>query len=58
MAIEDRQNKIVTLMDQLGFMTVKDLSKTFQVSEMTIRRDLDNLAGERRLRRTYGARLH
>ena len=54
MAIEDRQNKIVTLMDQLGFMTVKDLSKTFQVSEMTIRRDLDNLAGERRLRRTYG----
>ena len=37
-----------------GFASVKELSSLCDVSEMTIRRDLDKLANENRIIRTYG----
>jgi DeoR/GlpR family transcriptional regulator of sugar metabolism len=54
MAARDRLEQIVFLVDERGFLSVHDLSEHFQVSEMTIRRDLLQLDEEGRVRRTYG----
>ncbi len=49
-----RMEQIVNLIGERGFLTVAELSKLCQVSEMTVRRDLDRLSSEKRIRRTYG----
>ncbi len=49
-----RLEQIVSLVEDQGFIAVKELSKLCHVSEMTIRRDLQRLDGEKRLRRTHG----
>lgn len=49
-----RWEQIVSLVEDRGFMSVKELSKLCNVSEMTIRRDLQQLDEEKRLRRTHG----
>jgi len=54
MAIRDRLEKIVDLVDEHRFISVKELSEQCDVSEMTIRRDLQRLDEEERVRRTYG----
>ncbi len=54
MATQNRLDEIVTLVDNRGFVSVKELSRTFGVSEVTIRRDLQHLHDEGRLLRTYG----
>jgi DeoR/GlpR family transcriptional regulator of sugar metabolism/ABC-type sugar transport system substrate-binding protein len=54
MAADDRLEQITLLIDERGFLSVRDLSEHFQVSEMTIRRDLQRLDEEGRLNRTYG----
>ena len=54
---DERLSQILTLVDQHGFLSVKDLSKLCDVSEMTIRRDLQRLEDERRVRRTYGGAM-
>jgi DeoR family fructose operon transcriptional repressor len=54
MSTNDRLEQIGLLVDERGFITVRDLSEHFQVSEMTIRRDLQRLEEEGRLQRTYG----
>ena len=46
--------QIGVLVDERGFVSVRDLSEIFQVSEMTIRRDLEQLQQQNRIRRTYG----
>ncbi|HVP22133.1 MAG TPA: DeoR family transcriptional regulator [Anaerolineaceae bacterium] len=60
MAANERYEQIEVLVDERGFVSVRDLSEIFQVSEMTIRRDLQRLEEEGRLRRTFGgaASLH
>ena len=50
----DRRQQIAALVDEHGFLSVKDLSEICQVSEMTIRRDLELLDGQQRLQRTFG----
>lgn len=50
----DRRQQILALLDEQGRVTISALSEAFQVSEMTIHRDLDLLAGERRLRKVRG----
>ncbi len=50
----ERLQKIVSLIEGTGFASVKELSRYFQVSEMTIRRDLNKLAEEERIIRTFG----
>jgi DNA-binding LacI/PurR family transcriptional regulator len=52
-----RHDQIVALIDEHSFLTVKDLSRLCQVSEMTIRRDLEALEAEKRIQRTYGGAL-
>jgi DeoR/GlpR family transcriptional regulator of sugar metabolism len=54
MAAEDRLEQITELVEVRGFLSVKELSDHFQVSEMTIRRDLQRLDDEGRLNRTFG----
>jgi DeoR/GlpR family transcriptional regulator of sugar metabolism len=49
-----RHDHIVSLIDEHSFMTVSELSRLCNVSEMTIRRDLDQLHGQKRIQRTYG----
>ncbi len=51
---DKRLEQIVSSIEAQGFASVKELSELFDVSEVTIRRDLQRLYEERRLRRTYG----
>jgi len=50
-----RQQDIVTLVQQYGEITIRDLAERLGVSEMTIHRDLDFLQGERYLYKKRGA---
>jgi len=54
MTADDRLEQITLLVDERGFLSVRELSDHFQVSEMTIRRDLQRLDEENRVNRTYG----
>ena len=54
MPTNNRLVQIGVLVDERGFISVHDLSAIFQVTEMTIRRDLDRLQKQKRIRRTYG----
>jgi cell division protein FtsX len=49
-----RQERIVALVDERGFLSVGELSRLCEVSEMTIRRDLEQLHAQKRIQRTYG----
>lgn len=50
----NRLQEVVALVEQRGFLSVKELSQEFAVSEVTIRRDLQRLHDEHRLLRTFG----
>ena len=50
----NRLQEIVIVVEQQGFLSVRELSQKFDVSEVTIRRDLQRLHDEHRLLRTYG----
>lgn len=54
MTKDNRLNEMVSLVEQRGFLSVRELSQTFEVSEVTIRRNLQRLHDEQRLLRTYG----
>jgi DeoR/GlpR family transcriptional regulator of sugar metabolism len=49
-----RHDQIVSLIDEHSFLTVSQLSALCDVSEMTIRRDLEHLHAQKRIQRTYG----
>jgi DeoR/GlpR family transcriptional regulator of sugar metabolism len=49
-----RHDQIVSLLDEHSFLTVSELSRLCNVSEMTIRRDLEQLHAQKRIQRTYG----
>ncbi|HBX68093.1 MAG TPA: DeoR/GlpR transcriptional regulator [Chloroflexi bacterium] len=50
----ERHDQIQNLLKDRGRVTVQELSSLFSVSEATIRRDLEELDGQGRLRRTHG----
>ncbi|RPI94694.1 MAG: DeoR/GlpR transcriptional regulator [Chloroflexi bacterium] len=50
----ERQDQIVALVNDVGRITVAELSERFGVSETTIRRDLSSLAARYLIRRTHG----
>ena len=52
-----RQIEIKKYLTEKGFATVEDLSKIFKVSEMTIRRDLDELDTLGLIQRVYGGAI-
>ncbi len=57
MPARERKEQIVSLINERGYVSVKELSDLCGVSEMTIRRDLQQLDEEKRLRRTYGGAI-
>ncbi|MCL6631846.1 MAG: DeoR/GlpR family DNA-binding transcription regulator [Alicyclobacillus herbarius] len=54
MLMADRHRKIVELVEREGSVRVSELSELFQVTEETIRRDLDKLESEGKILRTHG----
>jgi DeoR family transcriptional regulator of aga operon len=50
----ERHRRIRSLVEQRGRVTVQQLTAAFEVSEATIRRDLEELDGQGWLRRTHG----
>lgn len=52
-----RLEQIVRLVEEKGFVSVTDLSKAFDVTQVTIRRDLRLLDEDKRLQRTHGGAL-
>lgn len=57
MPSNDRLDRIVSQVEARGFLPVKELAELCQVSEVTVRRDLEQLERAGRLRRTYGGAL-
>ena len=53
LAIE-RKNRILTILREDKHVVVSELAKNFEVSEETIRRDLDKLEKEGYVSKTYG----
>lgn len=53
----ERRDQILVWLKQHGQVQVRDLVEQFGVSEMTIRRDLEHLAAEGHLVRTYGGAM-
>ena len=51
---KDRLVQMLELLKKHGTMTVKEMAQIFQVSEMTIRRDLELLKQTNELERSYG----
>ncbi|WP_406677175.1 DeoR/GlpR family DNA-binding transcription regulator [Moorella sp. ACPs] len=54
MRAEDRRREIIRHLDDQGIVKVTELSSIFQVTEETIRRDLERLESEGYLKRTHG----
>jgi DeoR family transcriptional regulator, aga operon transcriptional repressor len=50
----DRRQRILDLVTAQGFCTIGELSAALEVSEMTVRRDVERLSREERLRRVHG----
>jgi DeoR family transcriptional regulator of aga operon len=53
----ERRKKILNILDDKGQVYVNELSKTFNVSEVTIRNDLDQLESKKHLIRARGGAL-
>jgi len=54
---EERQGQIKVLVEEQGKITIPELSRYFNVSEATIRRDLESLSKEGKIRRMHGYAL-
>lgn len=57
MKTNSRHDQIVSLIDEHSFLTVSELGRLCNVSEMTIRRDLEQLHAQKRIQRTYGGAI-
>jgi DeoR family transcriptional regulator, fructose operon transcriptional repressor len=57
MLLEERHQAILNMLEERGSVAVTDLVARFNVSEMTIRRDLDNLERGGYLRRVHGGAI-
>jgi len=57
MLSNERHQRIAELLEKNGSVTVADLVKSFDVSEMTIRRDFDVLEAQGVLRRVHGGAI-
>jgi DeoR/GlpR family transcriptional regulator of sugar metabolism len=52
--MNERQNKLLTLLEEHGEVSVEELTKQLGSSEATIRRDLTSLENDGKLARTFG----
>ncbi len=55
--MNDRQEQIIEILKEKGKVSVAELSKTLYVCEMTIRRDLRELAADGRIKRYNGGAM-
>src|SRR5947208_10830102 len=55
--VEERHQQILDLVSRQGFVALADLARVIQVSESTIRRDLDHLNERGLVRRTRGGAI-
>ena len=53
----ERHSQILGLLDRLGRVRVTELARDFQVTEETVRRDLERLEAEGKLQRTHGGAM-
>jgi len=53
-----RKQALIAYLAEIGAATLKELSDRFGVSEMTIRRDLNELEQEHRIRRSHGGAVY
>ncbi len=53
----EREMGILSLINERGTVTVRELSDLFEVTEVTIRRDLQRMEGDALLRRTHGGAM-
>jgi DeoR/GlpR family transcriptional regulator of sugar metabolism len=56
--VDERRQRVLDLVSQRGFVTLTDLMQAMQVSESTIRRDLDHWDREGLVRRTHGGAMY
>ena len=54
MLAEERKNFICNIINEKKAVRVSELSKELQITEATVRRDLDELQNEKKIRRTHG----
>lgn len=54
---EERKNKIFYMINEKGSMRVHELSRALGITEATVRRDLDELQAEARIKRTHGGAI-
>ncbi len=57
MLSQERRNEIRKLLQEEKSVAVEELAKRFFVSESTVRRDLEKIAGDGSIRRTYGGAI-
>jgi DeoR/GlpR family transcriptional regulator of sugar metabolism len=55
--VEERRQRVLDLVSERGFIALTDLAKTIDVSESTLRRDLDYWHKQGLLRRTHGGAM-
>ena len=53
-AVEERQSQILNLVRERGGISVEEIAHGFGISLMTVRRDLQTLEDQRKLKRTHG----
>ncbi len=58
MLVEERRQKVLDLVGRRGFVALADLAKSIEVSESTIRRDLEHLHQQGVLKRTHGGAIY
>jgi DeoR/GlpR family transcriptional regulator of sugar metabolism len=56
--VEERRQKVLDLVSQRGFIALEDLRRVIQVSESTLRRDLDFWNQQGKLKRTHGGAMY
>ena len=57
MFAEERQERIFQIVNQRSSVRVSELSDELDISEVTIRRDLDELQRQKRIIRTHGGAM-
>lgn len=57
MLAEERKNKIVEIVNRSRIVKVGDLSRVLHTTEATVRRDLDELQKQKKVRRVHGGAL-
>jgi DeoR family transcriptional regulator, fructose operon transcriptional repressor len=56
--VEERRQRVLDVISRRGFIALKDLARTIQVSESTLRRDLDYWHQQGVLKRTHGGAIY